>query len=446
MHEEQVYRKHSDEFREVISTFPKRTNNRLILFLLTLIVIGFCLGWFIKSPDVILAEVKVTAEKPPITLVSRLAGNIKLKIQKFGEDIEKDQCIAVLENSANEEHIFTLKKKLESFSFESIPSFDKFSFALNFKLGELQNKYFEFIKTLYELNQFYNNNNKYELEKHSLNKEISSIQKSIQKRKQIINLKHQSIKLSSKNVTEDSLLVFHGAIPQIDFEKNKKSLIREKEASITEENEVIKNELNIITLKNKLSALSIEKLEVIDKLNVQLLTNYQELMSSINLWEQNYAFISPIDGKLENLKFIVNSQFIEKGEMLFSVLPKDNKLIGQALLPSEGAGKVKSKQKVKIKLDSYPFQEFGIIEGVVEKVSLIPLERNYLVSINLSDGLISDNGIELNFSKEMSGQAEIITQKRRLISRLFERIKYLLEKDRNRNIIKKDDNKKNDEK
>ncbi|MGG8496980.1 HlyD family efflux transporter periplasmic adaptor subunit [Tenacibaculum sp. TC6] len=445
MHKEQVYRKYSDEFKEVINTFPKRTNNRLLFFLISLITFGLFLGWIIKSPDVILAEVKVTAKKPPINIVSRISGKIKLKINSFGELVHKNDYIALLENSANEEHIFKLKEALQSFSFDTIPNFNEFSFALKYQLGEIQSKYFEFIKTLYEVNQL-NTLNKYELEKYSLNNQISSIKKSIEKRKEILNFKHENIILFSKNVSEDSILVKVGAIPRIEFEKNKSRLIKEKEYSIVEENQIIKDQLSILDLNNKLSKIQYEKVEVIDKLNVKLLTDYQELINAIHLWEQSYVFISPIDGKLENLKFLGNNQFIEKGEALFSVLPSDNEIIGQAFLPSEGAGKVRVGQKVKIKLDSYPFQEYGIIEGEIDKISLIPLEKIYLVRIKLSNGLISDNGLELNFSKEMSGQAEIITQKRRLLARLFEKFKYLLEKKRNNNIINKKNDKETNEK
>ena len=99
MHEKQIYRKHSDEFREVIERFPKRSNDRLLILLLSIVVIGFLFGWFIKSPDVILAEIKVTAEKPPIAIVAKIAGNIKLKIFDFNKIVEKGEYIAIIDAS-----------------------------------------------------------------------------------------------------------------------------------------------------------------------------------------------------------------------------------------------------------------------------------------------------------------------------------------------------------
>lgn len=434
MHENQIYRKHSDEFREVIERFPKKSNHRLFFLLILIISIGLFLGWVIKSPDIVLAEIKVTAEKPPISIISKLSGNIKLKINSYGEIVNKGQYIALIKNSANEDHILTLKKKLLTFSFDSIPKFEDFSFALKYNLGELQSNYFDFIKTLYEYNRF-KNFNKLELEINSINRQINNVNEGILMRGQVINLKKQNIQLSKKYSESDSILSKKNAIPKVEFEKSKKELLKEKEALAFEQNLLVKDELNLITLKSKRSLLSIENVESNETISVNLLTIYQKLLSSIIAWEENYVFKSPINGVLENLKFLNDNQFIKQGEALFSVLPLDNSIIGQALLPSEGAGKVSPNQNVIIKLDTYPYQEFGVISGKIKSISLIPLEKVYLVSIDLPNKLLSDNGIELNFSKEMSGQAEIITKKRRLIYRLFEKIKYAFDRKRKENII-----------
>lgn len=434
MHENQVYRKHSDEFRDVISRFPKKSNSLLLALILFIIVVGLILGWVIKSPDVILAEVKVTAQKPPVALVSKLSGNIVLKNAEIDTQIKKDEYIAVIENSANENHMQHLKSKLGDFKFDSIPSFEEYSFALNYNLGELQNTYFDFLKTIYELNQFFANN-KYAMEINSIENQISYIHSSINKRKEILDIKNSNIRISKKNVKTDSVLSKKGALIPFEYEKSKKLLFRELEDKAFQENEVIKDKLNVVSLKDKITSLSIENNETLQGLKVKLLTNYQNLLNELNQWEQNFVFKAPFDGKLEYLKFVVNNQFINQGESVFSVLPLNNIIIGQAFLPSEGAGKVDSGQEVIIKLDTYPYQEFGSLVGKVKSISLTPLEKVYLVNIDLPSGLKSDNGIELNFSREMSGQAEIITVKRRLISRLFERIKYAFEKKRKKDIL-----------
>ena len=219
MHEKQIYRKHSDEFREVIERFPKRSNDRLLILLLSIVVIGILYGWFIKSPDVILAEIKVTAEKPPIAIVAKIAGNIKLKIFDFNKIVEKGEYIAIIENNANEDDMLQLKRVLENFSLTTEPKFEDYSFALKYNLGEIQVDYLEFITTIYEINQV-NSQNKYELEIKSLKDQKKKLFESIDKRYELLKVKDQNIKLSEIYSKNDYILVSKGAIPKVEFESS----------------------------------------------------------------------------------------------------------------------------------------------------------------------------------------------------------------------------------
>ena len=94
-------------------------------------------------------------------------------------------------------------------------------------------------------------------------------------------------------------------------------------------------------------------------------------------------------------------------------------------MPVLNFGKVKVGQDVNIKLDSYPYFEFGILKGKVGSISVVPSEEVYLNIVELPNGLLSDLGNELIFSEEMSGRAEIITKKRKLLSRLYYKLEYL---------------------
>jgi len=49
------------------------------------------------------------------------------------------------------------------------------------------------------------------------------------------------------------------------------------------------------------------------------------------------------------------------------------RIIGKADIPSTGIGKVKSGQTVNIKLDNYPYMEFGMIKAKIKNISLVPI-------------------------------------------------------------------------
>lgn len=436
MYKSQLSANNSEEFKDVIGRFPNKFGNRLFYFLLAIVTISFLLGWFIKSPDVVLAEVIVTAKKPPLILVSKTQGKIKIKTPRDAQKICKGEYIAVIENTANEDHIKALKDSLNKFSFTSIPKFDEYTFALKYNLGEIQNLYFDFLKNIYELNQFYSDN-KFDIEISSLNEQVNKIKSSISKRKEIINYKNRGIKISKEKSVIDSFLVDKGAIIVPEYEQSKKQLFRELDEKATQENEIIRDKLNIITSSKKAIGLTIEKKETLEKLTIDLLTKYQNLINSINDWENTFVFQAPFDGTFEYLRFVSNGDFIKQGEPIISILPSNNKIIGNAYMPIDGAGKVRINQSVVIKLDTYPYQEYGTLTGVIKSISAVPYKDLYLVNLDIPNGLKSNNNIELNFSKEMKGQAEIITEDKRLISRVFKKIKHAFDRKRNNEIIPK---------
>jgi hypothetical protein len=122
----------------------------------------------------------------------------------------------------------------------------------------------------------------------------------------------------------------------------------------------------------------------------------------------------------------------KRSEEVFSIVPFQEDIIGQVLLPASGAGKVDVGNDVIIKLDNYPYIEFGSIKGKVKSISLVTKKlktetsniETYLVIVSLPDGLTTNYGESLYFKYEIKGTAEIVVKKRRLIERLFDNLKY----------------------
>jgi len=95
----------------------------------------------------------------------------------------------------------------------------------------------------------------------------------------------------------------------------------------------------------------------------------------------------------------------------------------------QGAGKVKIGQRVNIKLDNYPYLEYGMLEGIIRSISKVPEDQKYSLDVDFPKGLVTNYGIELDFAQQIEGQAEIITEDLRLLQRIFNPIRSLI-KDR----------------
>jgi HlyD family secretion protein len=109
---------------------------------------------------------------------------------------------------------------------------------------------------------------------------------------------------------------------------------------------------------------------------------------------------------------------------MLTIVPTNNsgKMIGKAILPLERSGKVKPTMRANIRLDGYPYQEFGSIEAVVKNISAVPQENSYQIELEIPATLITTYQKEISFRQEMQGTANIITEDRRILERVFDKI------------------------
>ncbi len=162
--------------------------------------------------------------------------------------------------------------------------------------------------------------------------------------------------------------------------------------------------------------------------NRSLIAARNQLLASIKTWDIAHALRSPIDGKVNFVGNRVQNQDIDSGDLVFVITPyPTDSLVARALISDTGVGKIKTGQEVKISLNHYPDQEFGLMTGKVQNVSTVPdEEKQYMVEISLSDGLITNYGRELIFTFEMDGEAQIILQNKRMIERFIAPVRKLL--------------------
>ena len=90
------------------------------------------------------------------------------------------------------------------------------------------------------------------------------------------------------------------------------------------------------------------------------------------------------------------------------------------------SGKVRVGQRVMVRFMNFPDQEFGIVNGIVSSISLVPSGDNYVVEVSFQKGLVTDYDKQLPVAREMQAQADIVTEELRLIERLFMPLKKII--------------------
>jgi len=88
------------------------------------------------------------------------------------------------------------------------------------------------------------------------------------------------------------------------------------------------------------------------------------------------------------------------------------------------AVKVQSGQRVLVRLDAYPAAEFGVLEGRLDTLGYVPVQRGpqlvYPARVVLERGLVTSFGIALPSVIELHGTAHILGAERSLLKRFLE--------------------------
>jgi hemolysin D len=75
------------------------------------------------------------------------------------------------------------------------------------------------------------------------------------------------------------------------------------------------------------------------------------------------------DGIVKDMATYTPGAVVQPGAVLLNIVPRDEPLVAEVAIHNEDVGFVAPGQAVKVKLQAYPFQKYGMLEGTVEIVS-----------------------------------------------------------------------------
>ncbi|APZ46321.1 secretion protein HlyD [Polaribacter reichenbachii] len=414
----------SEEVQEILSNPPVWIVRWGITLIFMFVCIIISLSFMIKYPDFVTAKVLVTTKQPTEKIISRYSGQLEKIFIKNRDTVTINQKLAVIKNTANFNDVYLLKSILDSLPFNiktfKFP-FDKTAYLI---LGDISTAYFSFEKSyidyylLKDLDPYKNqlNGNKVSL------KELRNRLKSQVNQKKLLE---QEYKLKQTDFERDENLFKKGVISQREYELKQLSFIQMQKnisamaISISQMTEAISSANQ--TLKNT----RINEQEDNSKFLKNLIQSYDLLKEAIRNWEYNYVLTSSINGVVSFQDYWGENQFVNSGNIVFSILPSDtSKLVGKLLIPAQNAGKVIVGQKVFIKLDNFPYQQYGMLIGKVTNFSISPnSEDNYTVFISLPNGTETSYNKNFKFTQELLGNAEIITENLSVAERMFYKFK-----------------------
>lgn len=418
----------SDEVQEIIGKSPSwlmRSGLTVLLIFVLLLLLG---SWVFHYPDIIQARIVVLSENPPAHIVARNTGKIDQLFVADNDTVEKDQLIAILENTANYKDVIKLEEKLDSLSSYFV-MFDTAYFQKlipDYRLGDIQADFSSFLR-------LYNNYISF-VRLNFYPQKIASLreQKHMQKiyydrmwtQRQILEHEYQ---ISYEQFRRDSGLYVRDVLSLVAYKASESALLQKKYAFNGARTDLAETQKDIIELQQDIIGAEKEFEDQKRKLQSELIEALNVLKSRLDYWDKAFILKTPIAGQVTFTNFWSRNQQVKSGDIVFTVVPEsESKIIGRVTLPLRGAGKVKPGQVVNIRFDNFPYMEYGMVRGRVKSISLVPSNDNYIAEIELPQDLVTNYNLRLTFNQEMKGDTEIITDDLRLIQRFYNPIKSIL--------------------
>lgn len=406
----------SHEFLPIVSEIQEEPLNPLgrTVFWTLMTLILFTVLWltFGKADIVVSARGKVIPDGE-IKIIQPLdTGVIKKILVKEGDFVQKGQTLMEIDPSTTEPQLASLKANLEYINLER-ERLDATTNGRHLQTSSVADP--DSVRTQQGLSQssLADLNNQL----HAKNMEMRGIDE------EISNYKNQ---LSINSAKERRMSNVADIIAKNDLEKVRaeNAEYRSKILELRHQKSKIQQEANYI--RSNFKTKNYDELADRDKKANELSANIKE----IEFKNRKQTIVSPVDGYVNTLMIHTVGGVVTPAQKLISIVPAASPLVVKATVMSRDIGFIKEGMPVLIKIDTFDFQKYGMINGKVKKVAkdsiddqkLGPVYDVYVTPLNKT---LMVEGKETPITTGMSLTAEIKVGKRRIIEFfIYPMIKY----------------------
>ncbi|MCK5135851.1 MAG: HlyD family efflux transporter periplasmic adaptor subunit [Bacteroidales bacterium] len=418
-----------NEVEDMLGRIPgwiTRNGSILFLFLLALLIFG---SWVFKYPDTKRARIVVTSVNPPADLEARTSGKIVRLFVNDNELVTAGDVLVMIENPAIFEDVMQLKTGLaflDSIHIEDIP--DDLPELKNVQLGTIQTNYSIFLKAYRDYVEFKR------LDYHQrriqlLHSELVKQQEYTSSLSERARIAEEEYNLALRQFNRNATLYEESVVSESDLENSRSQMLGKRNNWQEIVSLIAENNINVGRIGEQIVDLELKQQEERSRNINTLEESLNNLKASTASWEQNYLLVAPVSGAVTFNRFWSENQNVKAGEKVLTIIQAESgSMVGKISLPMAGAGKVKIGHQVNIQFDNYPHLEFGMVKGYVSNISKVPDDDFYTVEVELPAGLRTYYNYEITFSQNMQGQAEILTDKMRMLQRVLNPIKSAITK------------------
>nr|MDA3865333.1 HlyD family efflux transporter periplasmic adaptor subunit [Salinivirgaceae bacterium] len=383
---------------------------------------------FFAYPDVAQGEIEIISENPPVEIRSRVSAQIDSLPVTDNQFVKKEDVIAVMQNPAHYQHVQVVHEYVNR-----LQTSQKLTETLPVqlpedvgKLGTLQSHWSGLISQLKEYNRF--------VEEEYYGKKIQTLTTKIEQQQSYVENLHQqlayarkSLRLTQSQFAKDSLLFARSVIAESEFERSEQTLIQQKQAVENQRAAITQAQLQLTNYNDQLTDYRNSSTKELGNLLISIRRQMEEFMANYATWEETYLIRAPKAGMVSFTGIWSAKQPVQAGEVVCTIVPGNTgQIIGRVKLQKQGAGKVEKGQRVNIKLADFPYLEFGMVQGTVRNVALVPQDDYYWAYVDLDFPLQTTYHKQIDFRQRMTGTAEIVTKDLSVLDRMLQPIMYAI--------------------
>lgn len=419
---------------EIIETPPSPTGRITIWIIFALIMIAIVWSVVGKVDEVAIGRGKVIPYGKVKVIQTPEDGVILDLLVEEGDIVHKGQKLVELDSTLSEIEYKTSKKRYENLNIE-IDILEKELSGETVDIDELMKKGVDrgFLLTLMELRE----QNRISLENNekTISHEIAEAHSNhgaIEVEKKIIEKK---IDMLREEVDIMTPLYEANSISKVEYQKKCDELTLEKEELSGIEQQLINTSEKIEKAKQSLLNLSEEyKKELLSNIvqkQQEIIEAEASLDKSRKVMDMNYIH-SPVDGKINGLGDNAIGSVVQATTPIMTIVPKNTPMIIEASILNKDIGFVNEGQMADIKVDTFPFQKYGVIEGEIVFISPDAYQDEslgevYKIKVRPLKTTFDINGKIMEISPGMTTTVEVKVGRRRIIEFFLPAADYIKE-------------------
>jgi HlyD family secretion protein len=217
-------------------------------------------------------------------------------------------------------------------------------------------------------------------------------------------------------------------------------LLEARDRRLTAERELELAKNKEVELKSELASLEAEKLAFTknwrQKTMEDLLSTVRdrdgikEQLQKADKRKQLVALVSPVDAVVLDMAKLSEGSVVQGAEQMFTLVPLGAELEAEVRIDALDIGYVKTADLAHLKLDAFPFQKHGALDGHLRTISQDAFRRDsgaapggldayYLSRISFRDSKLRNMSEKMRLLPGMTLSAEIVVGKRSVMSYLL---------------------------